>query len=89
MEREKEEGEGVIRGDEDNEERTRDKARGKQALSSSRVVEEATDDPSRPIPGGPTDRSILASFNNHVAAAIWKNETSRRRCAEVESITDQ
>ncbi|KAK9158432.1 hypothetical protein Scep_005006 [Stephania cephalantha] len=49
---------------------TRDVGRGKQASSSSKVVEEATDDPSRPIPGGPTDRSILASFNNHVAAAI-------------------
>ncbi|KAK9111743.1 hypothetical protein Scep_019262 [Stephania cephalantha] len=54
--------------------KTRDKACGKRASSNSRVVEEATDDPSRPIPGGPTDRSILVNFNNHVAATIWKNE---------------
>ncbi|KAK9100790.1 hypothetical protein Scep_024220 [Stephania cephalantha] len=72
------EGESSEGANEDEEERTRDKARGKWASSSSRVVEEATDDPSRPIPGGPTDRSILVSFNNHVAAAIWKNECVRR-----------
>ncbi|KAK9133105.1 hypothetical protein Scep_012633 [Stephania cephalantha] len=57
------EGESSEGADEDEEERTHDKARGKRASSSSRVVEEATDDPSRPISGGPTDRSILATVD--------------------------
>ncbi|KAK9135133.1 hypothetical protein Syun_014463 [Stephania yunnanensis] len=42
------------------------------------IVEEATDDPSRPILGGPTDQPILASFNNYVAVAIWKNDRVRQ-----------
>ncbi|XP_052171684.1 protein MAIN-LIKE 1-like [Diospyros lotus] len=32
------------------------------------------DDISEPLPGGPTDTSILKSFKNHVAFAIWAGE---------------
>jgi len=28
------------------------------------------------FPGGPTDPSILRSFNSHVAAAIWHGEVN-------------
>ncbi|KAK9131300.1 hypothetical protein Sjap_011787 [Stephania japonica] len=37
-------------------------------------VVEPEDDPSAPFPGGPIDRSLLKSFKDHVAAAIWNNE---------------
>ena len=29
-----------------------------------------------PLPGGPTDLSILKSFKNHVALAIWSGQVS-------------
>ncbi|KAK9128413.1 hypothetical protein Syun_017210 [Stephania yunnanensis] len=73
---EEEAGESSEGASEDEEERTRDKAHGKQTSSCTRVVKEATDEPSRPIPSGCTDHSMLASFNNHVAAATWKNEVT-------------
>ncbi|KAK9137979.1 hypothetical protein Sjap_008573 [Stephania japonica] len=38
------------------------------------MVQEAEYDISKPCPGGPSDQTILSSFNNHVAAAIWNNE---------------
>ncbi|KAK9114777.1 hypothetical protein Syun_021574 [Stephania yunnanensis] len=38
--------------------------------------EENEDDPSAPLPGGPIDRSMLKSFKNHIAAAIWNKHCS-------------
>ncbi|KAK9111036.1 hypothetical protein Scep_018555 [Stephania cephalantha] len=67
------EGEEEERDDEENEieeERSRGKAHGKATSSRRKVVQKPADDPSRPISGGPIDRCILNSFNNHVAAAI-------------------
>ncbi|KAK9157590.1 hypothetical protein Scep_004164 [Stephania cephalantha] len=31
--------------------------------------------PSTPFPGGPKNQTLLKSFNNHVAAAIWNDES--------------
>ncbi|KAK9107332.1 hypothetical protein Syun_023343 [Stephania yunnanensis] len=69
------EGEEDEGDDEVKEESSHVKARGKTTSSSSKVVEGATDDSSRPILGGPTDCSIFTSFNNLVAAAICKNKS--------------
>ena len=32
------------------------------------------DDPSVPFPGGPSNKSLLLSFKNHVAVSIWNNQ---------------
>ncbi|KAK9124010.1 hypothetical protein Sjap_013612 [Stephania japonica] len=50
--------------------RSHGKARGKSKRSSRKMVQEAEYDISKPCPGGPSDQTILSSFNNHVAAAI-------------------
>ncbi|KAK9097368.1 hypothetical protein Sjap_022865 [Stephania japonica] len=54
------------------------KAREKSKRSSRKMVQEAEYDLSRPCPGGPSDQTILSSFNNHVAAVIWNNERLRQ-----------
>ncbi|KAK9147201.1 hypothetical protein Scep_005958 [Stephania cephalantha] len=58
-------------------ERRRERARGKRASSSSRVVEEATDDPSRPIPGGPTTVPYWP-----VSTTMWRLLYGRMRFGE-------
>ncbi|KAK9107338.1 hypothetical protein Syun_023349 [Stephania yunnanensis] len=73
----KDEGEGEEeKGDDDEEEvkeeKSRSKAHGEATSLCQKVVQEPTDDPSRPIPDGSIDRSILSSFNNHMATAIYK-----------------
>ncbi|KAK9145604.1 hypothetical protein Sjap_005507 [Stephania japonica] len=66
--------EGEQEDSEEVEVRSHGKARGKSKRSSRKMVQEAEYDISKPCPGGPSDQTILSSFNNHVAVAIWNNE---------------
>ncbi|KAK9130955.1 hypothetical protein Sjap_011442 [Stephania japonica] len=58
--------------------RSHGKVREKSKRSSRKMVQEEKYDLSRPCPGRPSDQTILSSFNNHVADAIWNNERLRR-----------
>ncbi|KAK9130777.1 hypothetical protein Sjap_011264 [Stephania japonica] len=70
--------EGEQEDSEEVEVRSHEKAHGKSKRSSRKMVQEAEYDISKPCPGGPSDQTILSSFNNHVAAATWNNEHLRR-----------
>lgn len=48
--------------------------RGDDVQPEENVMEDDNNDSDGPFPGGPTDMSLLRSFNSHIAASIWKNE---------------
>ncbi|KAK9094720.1 hypothetical protein Scep_026189 [Stephania cephalantha] len=63
------------RGVEKKEKVIQDQVQGKAGTPKGK---KPTDDTSTPFPRGPKNQTLLKSFKNHVAAAIWNGERVRR-----------